>query len=236
MGLWRLDGSANKRLWRGKEVGMNQEVLLAQVRAHVRERLSADSSGHDWWHIDRVVRLARRLAEEEGADVFLCELAALTHDLADWKINPDEARALADLGAWLAAHGADEATIAAVLEIITTMSFKGGGGAPMRTLEGQIVQDADRLDAIGAIGIARAFAYGGARGLLLHDPEETPREQMTAAAYRSRQAATITHFHEKLLKLKDRMNTATAGRLAAQRHAVLEQFLEEFQSEWEGER
>jgi uncharacterized protein len=215
---------------------MNQEALLAEARAHVRERLANDSSGHDWWHIDRVVRLARRLAEEEGADVFLCELAALTHDLADWKINPDEARALADLRGWLTEHGADEATVAAVLEIITSMSFKGGGGAPMHTLEGQIVQDADRLDAIGAVGIARAFAYGGAKGRLLHDPEEIPREQMTAAEYKSHQAATITHFYEKLLKLKDRMNTATARRLAAHRHAVLEQFLEEFQAEWEGER
>lgn len=215
---------------------MNQEELLAEARAHVRERLEGDSSGHDWWHIDRVVRLARRLAEEEGADVFLCELAALTHDLADWKINPDEAQALADLRAWLTEHGADAAMVAAVLEIITSMSFKGGGGAPMRTLEGQIVQDADRLDAIGAVGIARAFAYGGAKGRLLHDPEEAPRETMTAAEYKSHQAATITHFYEKLLKLKERMNTATARRLAAHRHAVLEQFLEEFQAEWDGER
>jgi uncharacterized protein len=215
---------------------MDREQVLAEARAHVRERLEGDSSGHDWWHIDRVVRLARRLAEEEGADVFLCELAALTHDLADWKINPDEARALADLRGWLSEHGADEPTVVAVMEIITSMSFKGGGGAPMRTLEGQIVQDADRLDAIGAIGIARAFAYGGAKGLLLHDPEEAPRQQMTAAEYKSRQAATITHFYEKLLKLQDRMNTATARRLAAQRHAVLEQFLDEFLAEWQGER
>jgi uncharacterized protein len=215
---------------------MEQEQILAAARAHVRQRLAHDSSGHDWWHIDRVVRLARRLAEEEGADVFLCELAALTHDLVDWKLNPDEAQALADLRGWLAEQGVDAATTAAVLEMITHLSFKGGGQPPMPTLEGQIVQDADRLDAIGAIGIARAFAYGGAKGLLLHDPEARPRGQMTAAEYRSQQAATITHFHEKLLLLKDRMNTATARRLAAQRHAVLEAFLEEFQAEWEGER
>ena len=215
---------------------MNREQLLAAARAHVRERLEHDSSGHDWWHIDRVVRLARWLATEEGADVFVCELAALTHDLADWKLNPDEAQALADLRAWLGEHGADEATIAAVMEIITQMSFKGGGEPPMQTLEGQIVQDADRLDAIGAIGIARAFAYGGAKGLLLHDPEARPRGQMTAAEYRRQQAATITHFHEKLLLLKDSMNTATAKRLAAHRHAVLEDFLAEFQAEWEGVR
>ncbi|HEY7356376.1 MAG TPA: HD domain-containing protein [Ktedonobacterales bacterium] len=215
---------------------MEQERILAAARAHVRERLEHDSSGHDWWHIDRVVRLARRLAREEGADVFLCELAALTHDLVDWKLNPDEARALADLRAWLAAQGVEAATAAAVTDIITHLSFKGGSQPPMRTLEGQIVQDADRLDAIGAIGIARAFAYGGAKGLPLHDPEARPREQMTAAEYRRQQAATINHFYEKLLLLKDRMNTATARRLAAQRHAVLEAFLAEFQAEWDGER
>jgi uncharacterized protein len=183
-----------------------------------------------------VVRLARRLAEEEGADVFLCELAALTHDLADWKLNPDEARALEEVRDWLAQHEADAPTIARVMEIITHLSFKGGGQPPMHTLEGQIVQDADRLDAIGAIGIARAFAYGGAKGLLLHDPEARPRGQMTAEEYRGQQAATITHFHEKLLLLKDRMHTATARRLAAHRHAVLEAFLAEFEAEWEGAR
>lgn len=215
---------------------MDQDYLLAATRAHVRARLAGEGSGHDWWHIERVARLALRLAAEEGADAFLCELAALTHDLADWKIVADEAQALADLRAWLAEHGADEATRAAVLEIITTMSFKGGGQPPMRTLEGQIVQDADRLDAIGAIGIARAFTYGGAKGLPLHDPEAEPRRQMTAAEYRGQQAATVAHFHEKLLLLKDRMNTAPARRLAAHRHAVLEQFLAEFQAEWEGER
>ncbi len=215
---------------------MDREHLLAAARAHVRARLEGEGSGHDWWHIERVARLARRLAAEEGADGFLCELAALTHDLIDWKVVPDEARALADLRVWLIEQGADEATLAAVLEIITTMSFKGGNQQPMRTLEGQIVQDADRLDAIGAIGIARAFTYGGAKGLPLHTPETPPREQMTAAEYRANQAATINHFHEKLLRLRDRMNTATARRLAAHRHAVLEAFLAEFLAEWEGER
>lgn len=215
---------------------MEQERILAAARAHVRERLEHDSSGHDWWHIDRVVRLARRLAREEGADVFLCELAALTHDLVDWKLNPDEARALADLRAWLAGQGVDAATAAAVIDIITHLSFKGGGQPPMSTLAGQIVQDADRLDAIGAIGIARAFAYGGAKGRPMHDPDARPRGQMTVEEYRHQQAPTINHFYEKLLLLKDRMNTATAKRLAAQRHAVLEAFLAEFQAEWDGKR
>ncbi|HEY7124332.1 MAG TPA: HD domain-containing protein [Ktedonobacterales bacterium] len=215
---------------------MNQEELLAATRAHVRARLEGDSSGHDWWHIERVARMARRLAQEEGADVLLCELAALVHDLVDWKINPDEAEALAELRAWLTGQGADNRIVEAVEEIITTMSFKGGNRPPMRTLEGQIVQDADRLDAIGAIGIARAFAYGGTKGRPMHDPDERPREQMTTAEYRHQQTGTITHFYEKLLLLKDRMNTATARRLAEHRHAVLEAFLAEFQAEWQGER
>jgi uncharacterized protein len=215
---------------------MQQEQILAAARAHVRERLEHDSSGHDWWHIDRVVRLARRLAREEGADGFLCELAALTHDLIDAKLNPDEAQALADLRAWLTGQGVDETTLTAVIDIITHMSFKGGGQPPMRTLEGQIVQDADRLDAIGAIGIGRAFAYGGAKGRPMHNPESQPRGQMTEAEYRSQQGATINHFYEKLLLLKEGMNTATARRLAAHRHAVLEAFLDEFLAEWQGER
>ena len=215
---------------------MNQEEILAAARAHVRERLEHDSSGHDWWHIDRVVRLARRLAEEEGADVFLCELAALTHDLVDWKLTPDEAQAQEDLRAWLAQQGVDATTLAAVLDIITHLSFKGGNQPAMRTLEGQIVQDADRLDAIGSIGIARAFAYGGTKGRPMHNPDSRPRSQMTAEEYRSHQSATINHFYEKLLLLKDRMNTATARRMAAHRHAVLEGFLAEFHAEWEGER
>jgi uncharacterized protein len=215
---------------------MNQETLLEATRAYVRARLEGDSSGHDWWHIERVARMARRLAEEEGADVLLCELAALVHDLVDWKITPDEAAALAELRAWLTNQGADNRIVEAVAEIITSMSFKGGNRPPMRTLEGQIVQDADRLDAIGAIGIARAFAFGGAKGRQMHDPDERPREQMTAAEYRQGERGTITHFYEKLLLLQERMNTATARRLAAHRHAVLEAFLAEFHAEWQGER
>jgi uncharacterized protein len=215
---------------------MNQEELLAVTRAHVYARLEGDSSGHDWWHIERVARMARRLAEEEGADVWLSELAALVHDLVDWKINPDEAAALAELRAWLTGQGADNRIVEAVEEIITTMSFKGGNRPPMRTLEGKIVQDADRLDAIGAIGIARAFAYGGTKGRPMHNPDERPREQMTTTEYRHQQTGTITHFYEKLLLLKDHMNTATARRLAEHRHAVLEAFLAEFQAEWLGER
>lgn len=215
---------------------MEQVRLLAEAEAFAREELRRDSSGHDWWHIQRVVALARRIAREEGADTFICELAALLHDVADYKIAGDEEAGLAKVRGWLEAHGADTPTVARVMEIIATMSFGGGNRPPMRTLEGRVVQDADRLDAIGAIGVARAFAFGGSRGRALYDPEETPRAYSSTEAYHASTQSTISHFHEKLLLLKERMNTPFARRLAERRHRYMETFLEEFAAEWSGER
>ena len=215
---------------------MRQEHLLTEAAAFAREQLSHDSSGHDWWHIERVVALARRIAREEGADAFVCELAALLHDVADYKIAGDEETGLRTVREWLATHGADAGTREAVMEIISTMSFSGGNRPPMRTLEGRVVQDADRLDAIGAVGVARAFAFGGSRGRPLYDPAEAPRQYASGEAYRASTASTIMHFHEKLLLLKDRMNTEFARRLAEQRHAFMVEFLREFEAEWSGER
>jgi uncharacterized protein len=216
--------------------GAGQAYILAATEAHVRAVLEHDSSGHDWWHIARVRAMARRLAREEGADSFVCELAALLHDLADDKIASDEETGLRDVRDWLAKQGVAEATAARVMEIVATMSFGGGNRPPPVTLEGRIVQDADRLDAMGAIGIARAFAYGGSRGRALHDPGQPPRTYASKAEYRVSDSSTINHFHEKLLLLIDRMHTATARRLAAGRHAYMEAFLDEFAAEWEGER
>lgn len=214
----------------------DQQRLLREAAEFAREQLSRDSSGHDWWHIERVVALARRIAREEGADVFVCELAALLHDVADYKIAGDEETGLRNVREWLAAHAADEATAAAVMEIVSTMSFGGGNRPPMRTLEGRVVQDADRLDAIGAIGVARAFAFGGTRGRPLYDPAESPRAYESRDAYHKSTSSTIMHFHEKLLLLKDRMNTAYARRLAERRHEYMVAFLREFDAEWRGER
>jgi uncharacterized protein len=211
-----------------------QRSVLTAAEAWVREKLAHDSSGHDWWHIDRVVRTARAIAREERADAFVCELAALLHDVADEKLNADPAAAQRDLEAWLAASGASPSDAEHVLEIIATMSFKGGSRPPMRTLEGKVVQDADRLDAIGAVGIARVFAYSGAKMRPIHDPARPPREQMTEAEYRSGNDTAINHFHEKLLKLKDRMNTSYGRRLAEGRHRFMEAYLDEFHAEWEG--
>jgi len=215
---------------------MNQEELLAEAGAFARAELAGDSSGHDWWHIARVRVLARTIALHEGGDVFICELAALLHDLADAKIAGDEATGLARVRGWLAEQEADTATIEQTMEIIATMSFAGGAKPTPATLEGRVVQDADRLDALGAIGIARAFAYGGSRGRLIYDPDVPPQEYASAAAYHASDTPTINHFYEKLLLLQDRMNTAYARQLAAARHRYMQAFLDEFFAEWAGER
>ena len=208
--------------------------ILAAAEAFAREALAHDSSGHDWSHIERVQRLARAIAADEGADVFICELAALLHDIADDKIAGDEETGLARVRAWLLANGAGAATIDRVMNIIATMSFAGGQRPEMTTLEGKVVQDADRLDAIGAVGIARTFAYGGAHGRVMHDPAIPPRTHMSRAEYRSGDAPTLNHFYEKLLLLKDRLNTARARQLAEARHRFMLEFLDHFTAEWDG--
>jgi uncharacterized protein len=208
------------------------EHVLEQARAYARQELERDSSGHDWWHIVRVTEMAKRLAAGEGADSFICELAALLHDVADEKLNPSKEAGMDKVRTWLAGHNLDEADREHVLEIIATMSYSGGHGTPMRTKEGRVVQDADRLDALGAIGIARTFAYSGAKGHVMHNPELQPREQMTAEQYRKEQGTAVNHFYEKLLKLKELMNTDAARRVAEERHRFMEQFLEQFYAEW----
>ncbi len=209
--------------------------ILTRAAEFVRHELRADSSGHDWWHIQRVVNLARVIAREEGADAFVCELAALLHDIADYKIAGDEATGLRRVRDWLDGQDVETTVADHVLEIIATMSFGGGNRPPMVSLEGRVVQDADRLDAIGAIGIARAFAFGGSRGRALHDPDALPQQYASKEAYQSSGSSTINHFHEKLLLLRDRMNTPYARGLAEQRHRYMEAFLDEFGREWSGE-
>ena len=215
---------------------MNRESILAAARAYVQEQLAGDSSGHDWWHIYRVTELAKRIAAAEGADPFVCELAALLHDIADEKLNPSAEAGLSKVRYWLLAHDVPADDRDHVLEIIETMSFKGGLNPPVRTPEARVVQDADRLDAIGAQGIARVFAYAGWKGHLVHDPNQQPRNELTAESYRSGKNTAINHFYEKLLKLKDLMNTPTARRLAEDRHRFMEAYLEQFYQEWEGAR
>lgn len=208
--------------------------LVAQVAAHVRARFLAEPSGHDWHHIARVWRLARELATAEGADPEVTELGALLHDIADWKFHGGDdgagPRAAAQL---LDGLGAAPALRDAVVEIVATVSFKGAGVAtPMRTVEGRCVQDADRLDALGAIGIARCFAYGGHVGRPLHDPDVAPVLHASADAYKAAQGTSLNHFYEKLLLLQDRMTTASGRRLAAARHRTVAAFVRAFLDEW----
>lgn len=210
--------------------------LVERVAAHLKTRFMAESSGHDWHHIHRVWKLAQQIGAREGANQAVVELAALVHDIADWKfhegddsVGPREAERL------LVQEGARREIIDQVVEIVSTISYKGAGvKTEMRTLEGQCVQDADRLDAMGAIGIARCFAYGGHAGRSMYDPDESPVLHATAEAYKAAKGTSLNHFYEKLFLLKDRMNTATGRSMAEQRHQFMEDFVAQFLAEWDG--
>lgn len=213
----------------------DRDGILRRTEAFVRERMHAEGS-HDWWHVDRVRRTALRLAGEEGADPYVTELAALLHDVADHKFHDgDETAGPRAARAWLTEAGADAETVEHVCAIIAALAYKGAGvPTPMATPEGAVVQDADRLDAIGAIGIARAFAYGGSRGRALYEPDEAPELHDSFERYKASTGASINHFHEKLLLLRDRMNTATARRIADGRHRFMQEYLDRFHAEWDG--
>lgn len=210
------------------------KTLLAEVEDRVRAKFSDQEGSHDWFHIDRVRKTALYLQSQEGGDAKLIELAALLHDYSDHKYNGGDFEAGAkEVQHLLLSLGTDPNLALQVAQIVNIVSYKGAKVADQSTsLEGQIVRDADRLDAIGAIGIARAFSYGGSRGRALYDPCIAPTLHASKEAYAQDKGHTINHFYEKLLLLKDRMETTTAQRLAAQRHAVMEQFLAQFKQEW----
>ncbi len=212
-----------------------QQTILNNTIEYVKQTLSADSSGHDWWHIYRVWQLTKYLAKQEQADIYICELAALLHDIADWKFHDGDLEAGPRAAeAWLSKQNTDKDVINAVCQIIREVSFKGANVKTIPTsLNAKVVQDADRLDAIGAIGIARTFAYGGHAGHAMYDPNLVPQLHDSFDKYKNSKSSTINHFHEKLLLLKDRMNTQTAKSMAAERHQVMENFLEQFMGEWE---
>ena len=212
------------------------EAIIEKVRQFAESHFGDDESGHDWWHVHRVWNMAKHLADVEGADRTTVEIAALLHDVADWKLtNGDESRGMNTIRDLLR----DElpaAEVDRICDIIASVSFKGAGvETPTQTLEGKVVQDADRLDALGAVGIARTFAYGGSRGRLIHHPEIPPEMHTSFEAYKKNNGPSINHFHEKLLLLKDRMNTGTAKKMAEQRHRFMEQYLDHFFREWDGE-
>jgi uncharacterized protein len=211
-------------------------TVIDRTAEHVRRALSTDHTGHDWWHTDRVRKNALRIAREEHADMFIVELAALLHDIADWKFRDGDHDAGArEARQWLEKLNLAPDAVDRVCTIIDEVSFKGAGvQTTPSTLEGMVVQDADRLDALGAIGIARAFSYGGHKGNPIHDPGASPSLHQSFEEYKNRRSTTNNHFHEKLLLLKDRMNTTAGRRLADERHRFLESYLDRFLAEWEG--
>ena len=212
-----------------------QNEIIRKTAEYIRQEFSNDSSGHDWWHIYRVWKNSLIICKYEKADAFIVQLAALLHDLDDWKFNPDGDEMPIRAKAWMKKCGVDDVVANHVCEIITHLSFKGADVKnKINTIEGMIVQDADRLDAIGAIGVGRAFAYGGYKGRMMYDPDSPPQLHKSFDEYKNSQSATINHFYEKLLLLKDRMNTATAKRIAEKRHEFMLQFLDHFMNEWEG--
>ncbi|AOM83044.1 HD domain-containing protein [Salisediminibacterium beveridgei] len=210
---------------------MKQRIAAAE--AWVKDFFVNDSTGHDWPHTDRVRKQAVHIAEKEGGDLELTELAALIHDVADDKFHETETEAIHYVHSGLEEFGFSNKEIRDVLNVVSTVSFKGGNNHPPQSLEGRIVQDADRLDAIGAIGIARCFMFAGNKGDKMYDPDILPRDQMTKEEYRCSGNTAINHFHEKLLKLKDMMHTDTARRIAAERHRFMESYLQQFYNEWE---
>jgi uncharacterized protein len=208
--------------------------LVDRVAQHIQAKFAGEGSGHDWHHINRVRRLAKQIAVAESANEDVAELAALVHDIADWKFhNGDDSVGPREAARLLSEEGAAPEVIEQVVDIVRTISFKGAGVVTaMKTLEGRCVQDADRLDAIGAIGIARCFAYGGHAGRLMYDPDEPPVMHATADAYKASKGNSLNHFYEKLFLLKDRMNTPTGRAMAEERHRFMEQYVECFLAEW----
>ncbi|MBY0487448.1 MAG: HD domain-containing protein [Flavobacteriaceae bacterium] len=212
--------------------------LIDNTILFVKEKLKGAEAGHDWFHMQRVYKNALLIADGEQCDLEVVKLGALLHDIADSKFNDgDETVGPRVAREFLESQNASEETIVHVINIIENISFKGGNFEKIFTSkELDIVQDADRLDAIGAIGIARCFNYGGYKNRPLYNPEIAPNLSMTKEEYKSNEAPTLNHFYEKLLLLKDKMNTETGRKIAKERHHFMELFLSQFYAEWEGEK
>lgn len=214
----------------------NQRSIIKETENFVRKELSGAEGGHDWWHILRVWKLSVRIARTENVDLFVLELGALLHDIADSKFHDgDETLGPQKACSFLESLDVDESVIDHVVKITANISFSAGKEKQsFRSKELDVIQDADRLDAMGAIGIARAFNYGGFKNREMYNPEIKPRLNMTKEEYKLNNAPTINHFYEKLLLLKDKMNTDTGKKMAFQRHEFLEKYLDQFYQEWEG--
>jgi len=215
---------------------MNKLQIIANTEAFVKKTLAGAEGGHDWFHILRVWNNAKLIAQHENVAIFIVELGALLHDIADSKFhNGDETIGPKVAREFLESQQVEETVIIHIENIITNISYKGGNFEQKFTSpELEVVQDADRLDAIGAVGIARCFNYGGFKNRPLYNPEIKPKFNQTKEEYKNSEAPTINHFYEKLLLLKDKMNTVSGKKIAEERHQYMETFLQQFYKEWDG--
>ena len=214
---------------------MDYQKLINTIKSIVQHEFDEESTGHDWHHIERVYNTACFIQSKEGGDRTVVELAALLHDISDHKFNGGKLNIGGQIAVdILVKNGCDELTALKVKKIIDSVSFKGANVTDdVNSLEAQIVQDADRLDAIGAIGIARAFAFGGNRNRPIYEPSSSPTLHDTFDDYVKSKSHTINHFHEKLLLLKDRLHTSTAKSIGKERYSYMEEFLKQFHKEWD---
>lgn len=208
--------------------------IIEQALAYVQKFFETDFSGHDFFHTLRVFKMATHIAQAENADLKIVQLAALLHDVDDRKLSPETYADKTNARRFLAANHVEDETIHRICQIISEISYAGKDSVTPATLEGKCAQDADRLDAIGAIGIARAFAFGGNHNRLMHHPDIRPNMDMGKEEYFKHESTTINHFYEKLFLLSDLMNTPTAKRIADARHAYMKEYIAEFMDEWEG--
>jgi len=226
---------------------MGRQEIIKKTELFVKKTLSEDSTGHDWWHVHRVRNLAKRIARHEDADIFIVELAALLHDIGDYKFfEGDEKAGVVKVKEWLSSLEISPSLIDKIVEITSRVSFmhslpdkskgksKKNSTIPIFSKELMAVTDADRLDAIGAIGIARAFTYGGFFNRLIYDPATKPSKSITKEEYKTTKAPSINHFYEKLLKLKNMMHTKLGRKMARRRHRFLNLYLKQFFKEWKG--
>lgn len=212
---------------------MNED-LLEKTLSYIKDIFKNDYSGHDYYHSLRVYNLATSICKEEHGNLEITQLASLLHDVDDYKLFGGNGSNYSNAETFLKNNNIPDEKINLICNIIGSISFKGTDSKVPESLEGKIVQDADRLDAIGAIGIARTFAYGGSKNRSMHIPNEKPRDNMNFEEYSTLNGTTINHFYEKLLNLKDLMNTDTAKKLAESRHKYIQNFLSEFFNEWDG--
>ncbi|WP_010193809.1 HD domain-containing protein [Bacillus sp. m3-13] len=206
--------------------------MIHKVEKYVESIFNNDSTGHDWFHIQRVRRLALHIGEKEKANLLMVEIIALLHDVLDDKITANKDKAKEEIAALLSELPLTKLHIDEILYTIENIGFKGGNGVVLESLEGKIVQDADRLDALGAIGAARTFMYSGAKGQAMYDPRIEARTSMTYEEYRGEKSTAINHFHEKLFLLKDTLQTEEAKKIALERHEFMKKFVDQFMKEW----